>query len=95
MLHSWRFHGDLPAFHLQNVECSYEINSIKRHVIPGNSKSLWNAVRQSKNLDIPKLPEKMTLGDESVPNDELPDRFAEYFTDKVNNIVNESVMYEQ
>jgi hypothetical protein len=74
--------------HFQNLK----ISSIKRQIIPGNSKSLWNAVRQSKNLDIPKLPEKMTLGGETISNNELPDKFAKYFTDKVNNIVSESAI---
>ena len=69
-----------------------KINSIKRHIIPGNSKSLWNAVRQSKNLDIPRLPEKMYYQDQIINNNELPDKFAEFFTGKINDIVNNSLI---
>ena len=80
-----------------NVEIKHhflnlKINPIKRHIIPGNSRSLWNAVRQSKNLDIPKLPDKMYLGDELIDNDKIPDKFADFFAEKVDSIVRDSVI---
>ena len=69
-----------------------KINSIRRHIIPGNSKSLWDAVRQSKNLDIPKLPSRMYNQNEEISIEDLPDKFADFFENKIIDIVNDSLI---
>ena len=36
--------------------------SIRQKIIPGNSKSLWNAVKTSKDIGTSALPRSMTCG---------------------------------
>ena len=62
-------------------------NEIRNKIIPGNSKSLWDAVKIAKNVNKPNLPPKLTKNDIEIAPSELPDTFAEYFKNKVENIV--------
>ena len=80
-----------------NIEIKYHFLSLKscsvrRKIIPGNSKSLWDAVKIAKDINIPKLPEKMTHNDIIIPNKELPNAFAEFFISKVQTIVDEQTI---
>ena len=63
--------------------------NIRRKIIPGNSKSLWDAVKTALNVNKPTLPPKMTLNNIEIDNDELPETFANFFKNKVDNIVHE------
>ena len=63
-------------------------NDVRRKIIPGNSKSLWNAVKMSKDNAINSLPDFMTLGGVQVSEHELPSSFAKFFANKVNVITN-------
>ena len=67
-------------------------NSIRKSILPGNSKSLWDAVKKAKDINNPKLPPKMTLNNIEIPNSELPDTFANFFKNKVDSIVNAQVV---
>ena len=60
---------------------------IRKGIIPGNSKTIWNAVKKAKNLNIDSLPEKLTLNSINVTTENLPDTFAEFFSNKVKKIV--------
>ena len=64
-------------------------NEIRRGIIPGNSKSLWNAVKKAKNLNVSQLPDNLTLNSTKIQEHALPDTFAEFFSNKVKTIVNE------
>ena len=67
-------------------------NSVRRNIIPGNSKSLWDAVKISKDINAPKLPETMYLNNLPISNKDLPDSFAESFISKVNSIVDQQTI---
>ena len=41
-------------------------NKIRRKLLPGNSKSLWNAVKAAKDIGADSLPGSMTLGGRKV-----------------------------
>ena len=60
--------------------------------MPNNSKSLWEAVKIAKNLNIQNLPDKLSLHDRWTDNNHLPDTFANFFKSKVDDIVNESIV---
>ena len=64
-------------------------NAIRRKIIPGNSKSLWQAVKIAKDVNIPILPNSMSFNDQPVHSDDLPDIFAQFFQSKVSTIINE------
>ena len=64
-------------------------NSVRKKIIPGNSKTLWDAVKIAKNINIPIIPNNMTLNDNPIQFADLPDVFADFFHEKVNKIVHD------
>ena len=64
-------------------------NHVRRGIIPGNSKTLRDAVKKAKNQNINPIPDNLTLNNAPIEQSEIADSFAEFFSDKVNNIVNE------
>ena len=70
-------------------------NSIRRKIIPGNTKSLWDAVKIAKDSNKPKLPVSMSYNNQNVNRNELPDAFADFFQSKVENIVNNQIINDQ
>ena len=69
-------------------------NSVRRNIIPGNTKTLWDAVNIAKDLNTPKLPDKMYHNNTLIVNDELPDTFAESFVTKVKAIIDQQTISE-
>ena len=68
---------------------SIKSNLLRSKIIPGNSKTLWDAVKAAKNIYTPKIPPDMTLFNEIVDQKDRSDTFADFFRDKVNSIVAE------
>ena len=62
--------------------------TVRRNIRPGNSKSLWDAVKLAKDINIPKLPNNMTLNDNKIDRNDLPDAFADFFKLKTQTIIN-------
>ena len=62
-------------------------NSIRRSLVPGNSKSLWNAVNLAKDINPNVIPENMSDNGISIDPSGLSDAFAEFFDKKVKSIV--------
>jgi hypothetical protein len=71
---------------------SLKTKSIRRKITPGNSKSLWDAVRLAKNVNIQQLPQKMFKDNINIKNEDLPDEFANFFKSKVDDIVNAQII---
>ena len=67
-------------------------SSVRRKILPGNTKSLWDAVKIAKDINIPMLPTSMFLNNTKIMESELPDAFAEFFTNKVNTITNDQTI---
>ena len=63
-------------------------NNIRRKIIPSNSKSLWSAVKTSKDMAASFLPASMTLGGKKINEHERSNCFATYFEEKIRNITN-------
>ena len=57
-------------------------SSVRRRIIPGDLKYLWDAVKISKDMNTPKLPHTMHLNNNEIPINELPEVFAEFFESK-------------
>jgi hypothetical protein len=73
-------------------EIKYYFNSnkschVRRQIIPGNSSSLWNAVKVSKDFNIENLPEKMYFNNTEIATRKLPDRIAKYIDDKIKSLL--------
>ena len=62
--------------------------------MPGNCKSLWQAVKLAKNQGPEALPPNMSVNGNQVPLNRLSDAFAEFFDRKVVGIV-ESTRVDQ
>ena len=56
-------------------------------ITPGNSKSLWQAVKLAKNFGITHIPDLMTLGGVEISGQDISHGFANFFDKKVNDIV--------
>ena len=67
-------------------------SSVRRRIIPGDLKYLWDAVKISKDMNTPKLPHTMHLNNNEIPINELPEVFAEFFESKVKSIVEEQLI---
>jgi hypothetical protein len=60
------------------------------HIKPGNQKSLWDAVKIARDENTSSIPKKMKCGDDLIEEHNIPEGFAQHFTDKVNNITKET-----
>ena len=69
-------------FEIRNHFYSKKRDDVRRQIIPGNSKSLWNAVNMSKDNAIYPLPNLMTLGGVPVSEQERSGCFASFFEEK-------------
>ena len=63
---------------------------IRRGILPGNSKSLWTAVRLAKNQNIESFPKNIYENGIKIPDNNVPDRVAEFFDNKVKRLVRDS-----
>ena len=62
--------------------------NVRRGIIPGNSKSLWSAVRVAEDTGSESIPNRMKYVNKVVTGQEVADCFAYFFDTKVRNIVN-------
>ena len=62
-------------------------NQVRRSILPGNSKSLWDAVRIAKDQNAPALPDNMSVNETIIENCNLPTEFAKFFKNKINEII--------
>ena len=66
------------------------VKNIRRNIIPGNAKSLWNAVKIAKDINVSPMPSYMLNNEHEVIMDKLPDQFAKHFKTKVGNLTTEN-----
>ena len=62
-------------------------NSVRKNIIPGNSKSLWSAVNISKDIGSNDIPNNFYYNDKRIPEKEVANCFAAYFEEKVEKFV--------
>ena len=62
-------------------------SSIRRNLIAGNSKSLWNAVNLAKDINPNLIPSMMQVNGHPINPIELSETFACFFDEKVKSIV--------
>ena len=79
-------------FEIRNFFKIKKRNSIQRSIIPGNPKSIWNAVKVAKNTNVANIPKVMYRNGIQIQKNDLPDAFASFFEDKINTILNETVI---
>ena len=62
-------------------------NSVRKDILPGNSRSLWSAVNISKDIGSNEIPNNMYCNEKKIPEKEVANCFAAYFEEKVDKIV--------
>ena len=65
---------------------------VRRGILPGNSKSLWNAVRTAKDQNIEGFPKTIFSNGVKIPEGEIPDTVASFFDNKVKRLVQDSMI---
>ncbi len=68
---------------------------IRKDIIPGNNRSLWRAVGIAKNLNQEELPETMYHNGNKINNDELAEKFSEFFERKIENLTSNAIINAQ
>ena len=61
-------------------------NTIRKNILPGNSKTLWDAVKTAKDINQSSLPEEMFFNQIKVDPNNLPSVFGTFFLNKVKSI---------
>ena len=61
-------------------------------MVPGNSKSLWDAVGASRDIGANVLPASMTLGNLDIGEHERSSSFASYFEQKIKSITDSTII---
>ena len=67
-----------------------QAKNVCKSIIPGNSKSLWDAVKKAKDLNIDNLPETLFLNKIKQNPKDNASTFANFFSNKVKTIVNQT-----
>ena len=78
-----------PTFIKKEIKNHFQFkkrNNIRRLIIPGNLKSLWNAVNIAHDNGASALPDCMTLDGRPIGEHERSDCFADFFENKVKQI---------
>ena len=70
--------------HYKNIKSK----AVRRGIVPGNSKSLWRAVKIAKDVGCSDLPSKMYNNADELHMDKLHDAFADFFFEKIETITN-------
>ena len=60
---------------------------IRRGILPGNSKTLWDAVKKAKDQNLNSIPEEMFHNNNLIAPNLLTEHFGNFFTTKVNSII--------
>ena len=74
---------------------SSKAKSVRRNIIPGNSSSLWRAVKVARDVDTNDLPRVLFEGGVEVEKKLWPDRFAEHFDNKIKNLLGDISLDDQ
>ena len=61
--------------------------NVRRNLIPGNSKSLWKAVAEAKDINLEEIQTRMLDNGVEIGNYMLKELFAEFFESKVKMIM--------
>ena len=67
------------------------MKQVRRGILPGNSKSLWDAVKIANDENVSGLPDTLFKDGVELPNNIIPTAFGDLFYYKVTNITNETL----
>ena len=65
---------------------------MRKGILPGNTKSLWDAVKIAKDQNVSSIPKSMKLNGANIDYNKLPEKFGDFFTEKVRDIIASSTI---
>ena len=65
---------------------------MRKGILPGNWKSLWDAVNKAKDTNTNPMPDVLFENNQKLYKLEHATAFANFFSNKVNTIVNQTVI---
>ena len=68
--------------------------NVKRAIVPGNSGSLWKAVKIAKDVNIEPIPATMFENKIEIPPEEKAERFARFFDSKIKDVLKDTKVDE-
>ena len=77
---------------IRNYHYEQRKNLIRRKIVPGNNKSLWDAVKIAKDIEPTPLPETLLEDGKPYNRQEAPSAFATFFKSKVNKLQEDLVI---
>ena len=69
--------------------------SVRRGISPGDTKSLWKAVKIAKDQNVNELPNQMFHQNVKIDNKCLPETFAAFFENKVETIISQTEINDE
>ena len=63
--------------------------NVRRKIIPGNTKSLWDAIKIARDIEPTFLPEEVYKNDVKYARNEMPAAFCEHFAEKIRSLESE------
>ena len=75
-----------PNKDLKTYYHTVKSTNVRRNVMPGNSASLWKAVKIAKDQNVSTMFNVIKENGIEIPREQLPDRFGTFFFNKVKNL---------
>ena len=72
--------------HIRNLYYKDRRQHVRRKIIPGNNKSLWDAVKIAKDLEPTPLPSTVVMGGIGYSGKEIASAFSEHFISKIEGL---------
>ena len=60
--------------------------NVRRKIVPGNNKSLWDAVKIARDIEPTPLPAKINKGGTIYDRNDAPEAFADFFKHKITDL---------
>lgn len=79
-----QINSEIKIYHNNLQSCK-----IRKSIVPGNTKSLWNAVRLAKDTNTTTLPNILFRNNQELCEELIPDEFAQFFDQKIRGLANE------
>ena len=72
---------------IRNSISEEQKQQILKKIKPGNSKTLWDSVKIASDKEVTIIPDQLLLNNLPIMKEERPEAFANFFKEKVENLV--------
>ena len=73
---------------------SLKWKNVRKCIIPGNTSSLWKAVKTAKDVNVNVLPNTMYEAGDEIDPKKLPEMFAKFFDNKIKDVLAQTSLEE-